>query len=137
MSEEKKIRGVLEAYKKYFEDTNSDVCHSIKDVWFFYQYDSKNDIYECFYQFTTAEELEKIIIGEMLESVNIALECTAEEIVFSNNSRVKMLAVDKIPIQYDLTDRIKEFAINIGAMHKTMYLVEEAYKIVESILKKD
>lgn len=41
MNEEEKIKNVLDKYNKYFADTNSDVCHSIKGVWFFYQYDSK------------------------------------------------------------------------------------------------
>ena len=135
MNEEEKIKNVLDKYNKYFTDTNSDVCHSIKGVLFFYQYDSKNDIYECFYQFSTAEELEKIIMGEILEAVNIAIECTAEEIVFSNNKRLKMLDVDKIPADYDFMDRLNELAVIIEAVHKTLHLTDEAYKVVHNILK--
>lgn len=135
MNEEEKIKNVLDKYNKYFADTNSDVCHSIKEVWFFYQYDSKNDIYECFYQFSTAEELERIIMGEILEAVNVAIECTAEEIVFSNNKRLKMLDVDKISANYDFMDRLKELAVIIEAVHRTIHLTDEAYKVIKNILK--
>ena len=137
MSKKEKIERVLDKYKKYFEDTGADVCHSIKGVWFFYQYDNKNDIYECFYKFDDAEELEKIIIGEILQTVNIAIECTAEEITFCNRKNLKMIDVDKISDDYDSNDRLKALAVNVEAIHKVMHLTDKAYKLVQSILKEE
>jgi len=136
MNEEIKIQSVIEEYQDYLNKTNSDVCHSIKGVWFFFQYDSKNNIYECFYQFFTADELERIIIGEIIESINIALECTAEEIVFANGKRPQVIDVDSIPTNYDFADRINELAVNIQAIKKTMHLVDDAYQAMLGIMKK-
>lgn len=136
MNEETKIQSVIEEYQDYLNKTNSDVCHSIKGVWFFFRYDSKNNIYECFYQFFTADELERIIIGEIIESINIALECTAEEIVFANGKRPQVIDVDSILINYDFADRINELAVNIQAIKKTMHLVDDAYQAMLGIMKK-
>lgn len=135
MSEDKKIEYVLEKYKEYFNNSNSDVCHSNKGIWFFYQYDSKNDIYESFYQFTTAKELEKIIIGEIIETINIALECTAEAIVFANNEPHKIIKVDDIPTDYDFSERVNKLAVNVKAVKQTMHLVEDAYQAILSLIQ--
>lgn len=135
MNEDKKIQSVIEEYQDYLNKTNSDVCHSIKGVWFFFQYDSKNNIYECFYKFSTAEELEKIIIGEIIESINIALECTAEEIVFANRNRLQVIDVGSIPNDYDFLDRVNELAVNIQAIKKTMHLVDDVYQAMLGIMK--
>lgn len=134
MNEDEKIQSVIEQYKAYIDTSNSDICHSIKGVWFYYTYDSKNSIYESFYQFSTSEELEKIIIGEIIDTINIAIECTAEEIVYANNKQVAV-DVDIIPMKYDFSGRLKELYTNINAVNNTLYLFEEACKAVHSIVE--
>ena len=130
MSEAKKIQAVIEEYKQYLDKTKYDVCRSNKGVWFFFEYDSKNDIYECFYRFSTAEELEQIIIGELIESINIALECMAEEIVFANRKKSQIVNVDYISDNYDFNDRINELAVNIEAIKNTIHLVNDVYEAI-------
>lgn len=134
MNEDEKIQSVIEQYKAYIDTSGSDICHSIKGVWFYYTYDSKNSIYKSFYQFSTSEELEKIIIGEIIDTINIAIECTAEEIVYVNNKKVAV-DVDIIPTKYDFSDRLKELYTNINAVNNTLYLIEEACKAVHSIVE--
>lgn len=134
MNEDEKIQSVIEQYKAYIDTSNSDICHSIKGVWFYYTYDSKNSIYESFYQFSTSEELEKIIIGEIIDTINIAIEYTAEEIVYANNKQVAV-DVDIIPMKYDFSGRLKELYTNINAVNNTLYLIEEACKAVHSIVE--
>ena len=134
MNKDKKIQSVIEQYKTYIDTSNSDICHSVKGVWFYYTYDSKNSIYESFYQFSTAEELEKIITGEIIDTINIAIECTAEEIVYVNNKQMTV-DVDIIPIEYDFSDRLKELYNNINAVNNTLYLIEEACKAIHSIVE--
>lgn len=134
MNEDEKIQSVIEQYKAYIDTSSSDICHSIKGVWFYYTYDSKNSIYESFYQFSTSEELEKIIIGEIIDTINIAIECTAEEIVYANNKQVAV-DVDIIPMKYDFSGRLKELYTNINAVNNTLYLFEEACKAVHSIVE--
>ncbi len=45
MNERDKIEAVIEEYKEYLKNTNSDVCYSYKGVRFFYQHDCKNKNY--------------------------------------------------------------------------------------------
>ena len=133
MTENEKIELVIEEYKEYLNNSNSDICHSIKGVWFIYLYDDVHDIYECFYEFHTADELRKIIVGEIIDNVNIAIESTAEEIVSANIKKLKMIDVDKIPENYDLQGIINDFMVNVNAIKKTMNLIENACKGVQCL----
>lgn len=46
-----------------------------------------------------------------------------------------MLDVDKISANYNFMDRLKESAVIIETVHKTLHLTDEAYKVVKNILK--
>lgn len=136
MTEDEKIELVIKEYRGYLDNSNYDICHSIKGVWFFYLYDNVHNIYECFYKFITADELTQIITGEIINNVNMAVECTAEEIVSANSKKCSSVNVDVTPDKYDLQDVVKEFMINIKAINHTMNLIENACKGVEALNKK-
>lgn len=80
MTEDEKIKKVIAKYDSFFENTDSDVGHTKKGVWFFYEYDKGHDYYTSFFRFETAEELERIIAEVLIEEFNILIEITAENI---------------------------------------------------------
>lgn len=59
---------------------DSDVGHTKKGVWFFYEYDEEHDYYTSFFRFETAEELEQLIAEVLAEEFNTLIEITAENI---------------------------------------------------------
>lgn len=75
-----KIMAVAEKYSDYFNEWHSDIAMGRKGPNFFYVYDDKHHYFEVFEEFTTAEELEKLIIGTMAENMEafnaVALENT-------------------------------------------------------------
>ena len=135
MGEDKKIEKILEEYKDYLDKTNYDVCRSIKGKWFFFQYGEKNDDYECFYSFSNAEELEQIILGELIEDINIALECSAEEIVFASKNRIRAVNVEHIITNYNIADRMEELAENLKSLKNTIHLVDEVCVAMASMVE--
>lgn len=80
MTEDEKIKMTIAKYQKFFESTDSDVGHTKKGVWFFYEYDEKYNCYSSFFRFKTAEELEQIIAEVLVEEFNMLIEITAENI---------------------------------------------------------
>lgn len=80
MTEDEKIKEVIAKYDSFFENTVSDVGHTKKGVWFFYEYDEKHDYYTSFFRFETAEELEQIIAEVLAEEFNILIEITVENV---------------------------------------------------------
>ena len=85
MTEDEKIKEVIAKYDSFFENTVSDVGHTKKGVWFFYEYDEEHDYYTSFFRFETAEELEQIIAEVLAEEFNILIEITAENIFHEIN----------------------------------------------------
>lgn len=75
-----KIMAVAEKYSDYFNEWHSDIAMGRKGPNFFYVYDDKHHYFEVFEEFTTADELEKLIIGTMAENMEtfnvVALENT-------------------------------------------------------------
>ena len=80
MAEDEKIRKMIAKYQNFFSESISDVGRTEKGVWIFYEYDEENDCYNSFFRFSTAEELERIIIGIMSQEMNVLIESTAENI---------------------------------------------------------
>lgn len=66
MSENEKIRKVVEKYRKYFEHSYTDIAQTEKGEWLFLEFDLKYR--ECYNvtRFKTAEELEDVFIKEMV-----------------------------------------------------------------------
>ena len=80
MTEDEKIREVIERYEGFFGSTISDVAQTKKGVWIFFEYDAEHGYYNSFFQFRTAEELELIIAQVLADEMNILIETTAENI---------------------------------------------------------
>ena len=80
MTEDEKIRKVIAKYEHFFENTISDVGHTKKEVWFFYEYDEKYKCYKSFFRFETADELEQIIIGVIANELNILIKIIGENV---------------------------------------------------------
>lgn len=75
-----KIMAVAEKYSDYFNEWHSDIAIGRKGPNFFYVYNDQYRYFEVFEEFSTAEELERLIIGTMAENMEVfnavALEST-------------------------------------------------------------
>lgn len=78
--EVRKIMAVADKYSDYFNEWHSDIAIGRKGPNFFYVYNDKYHYFEVFEEFSTAEELERLIIGTMAENMEtfnaVALENT-------------------------------------------------------------
>lgn len=80
MTEEQKIRQIIDQYSSYFEHSDADVGHTQKGVWFFYEYDKEHDYYNSFIRFKTAKELEHLIASLAADDLNVLIEVGAEAV---------------------------------------------------------
>lgn len=81
MSEREKVQMIIEKYRELFDgEDGMDVAISVKGEFFFYTFSQEYDYYEHFVKFHTAEELEKLIIGNMVNDANCILEPLADEL---------------------------------------------------------
>ena len=80
LTEDEKIREVIEKHEGFFKSTISDVAQTEKGVWIFFEYDAEHKYYNSFFQFSTAKELEQIIAEVLADELNILIETTAENI---------------------------------------------------------
>ena len=75
-----RIMAVAEKYSDYWNEWHSDIAMGRKGPNFFYVYNDQYRYFEVFEEFSTAEELEKLIIGTMAENMEtfnaVALENT-------------------------------------------------------------
>lgn len=75
MAENIEINALLEKYKNLFENLpHVDITQTAKGRWFFLEYDVEYNRYHSFCEFTTAEELKRLIAGIMADDVNALLE---------------------------------------------------------------
>lgn len=79
MDEKEKILRVMKKYGGYFRTEHRDVAFSTKGEYFFYAYSERYKNYEAFVRFNTAEELEKIIIGEIAEDIECVMAVATED----------------------------------------------------------
>ena len=79
MDEEQKIERLLEEYGGFFETTSADISKSVKGRRFFFYVDRISGDLFCLAEFTTAEELEQIILHEMAEQINMKLQNVIEQ----------------------------------------------------------
>lgn len=80
LTEDEKIRKVIESNEGFFQSTISDVAQTKKGVWIFFEYDAEHGYYNSFFRFNTARELERIIAEVLADEMNILIETTAENI---------------------------------------------------------
>lgn len=79
MTENEKIKKILEEYKALFEITDMDVAESIKGQWYFSRYNKEDEYYDCFVRFETAKELAEIMLGELAMDIFTTIDCEPEE----------------------------------------------------------
>lgn len=89
MSENEKIRKVVEKYRKYFENSYTDIAQTEKGEWLFLEFDSKYR--ECYNvtRFKTAEELEDVFIKEMVNDIICSIEESVESCYFTFENKDK------------------------------------------------
>ncbi len=74
MTENEKIEKLLKEYEGVIKSTDMDVCKSLKGRWYFLRYSEEYGYYECFRQFSTAEELIHMMHSELMVAMNDTLE---------------------------------------------------------------
>lgn len=77
MTEDQRIRQIIDQYSSYFEHSAADVGHTQKGVWFFYEYDKEHDYYNSFIRFKAAKELEHLIASLAADDLNVLIEVGA------------------------------------------------------------
>jgi hypothetical protein len=83
MGKEQEIREIYEVadrYADYFNEWNADILTGRKGPHFFYTYNSEYKYIEVFHSFTTAEELETLIIGTIAENLECMNAVGAEDL---------------------------------------------------------
>lgn len=80
MREEMKIQEIIEKYQDYIQSSCADITKSIKGKRFFYLTDEKSGELYSLVEFDTAEELERIILHEMADDLNLVIEVGIENL---------------------------------------------------------
>lgn len=112
MNKEQKIEQLLKEYKDFFETTTADITKSVKGQRFFFFTDKvSGDLYGVA-KFTTAEELEQIILHEMAEEINFKLQ----NIMEGTNREINY--IDVTYSSSDFSKTINQLAISLDAIQK-------------------
>lgn len=130
MSEDKKIEELIKKYKEYFDNSNADVCKTIKGVWFFYRYDTKTDYFECFYRFNTADELKRIIESEIFYDMSYAIESTADNIV----SNMKSYDINNCGSDWNYREHMDILISNLEDINRLSHVFEGLSKALSDVL---
>lgn len=121
MPEDKKIEEVINKYQSFFDNSDADIVNTKKGVWIFFRYDERCNNYDCFIRFKTAVDLEHIILGEIAEDANIAMELTAETITYRYDYEDINSSVQESDY-YE--ERISKLIYNLGVVAQHMHLFE-------------
>lgn len=85
MTEKEKILKLLENHKDLFKATDMDVFESVKGQWFFTRYNSEFDYFDAIATFKTAEELARIILGEISADLFVTIDgCSEDTFEYTN-----------------------------------------------------
>lgn len=87
MKEEMKIQEVIKKYQDFIQSSCVDITKSIKGKRFFYLVDERSKELYCVVEFSTAEELEQIILHEMADDLNLAIEVGIENLNVELNEK--------------------------------------------------
>lgn len=114
MLEREKVQAVIEKYRELFEgEDGMDVAISVKGEFFFYSFSREYDYYEHFVKFHTAEELERLIIGNMVNDANCILEPLADELEMqSRNVQEAMMK------GLDFTEEVVKMSMHLESLEK-------------------
>lgn len=112
MTEEQKIEQLLEEYKDFFETTTADIATSAKGRRFFFFKDRMCGDLFALAEFTTAKELEQIVLHEMAEQLNMKLDNVMEDI----SNGIKYLDVSYS--RCDFSKSVSQLASSLDAIQK-------------------
>lgn len=130
MSEEEKIEEVIKEYKAYFDYSDADVGCTRKGVWLFYRYDVEHDGFISFNRFSTAEELRGIIVTELLDDVNCAIEATAESL----GSKDYMEEINNMLDSYDFEGKAIELLYNLAVINNRISEYGGVFKALHGLV---
>ena len=131
MSEDKKIEEVISRYRSFLDNSDADISKSIKGVWHFYRYNEQYKNYDCFIRFKTADDLEHIILSEVADDMNLALESVADTITYSYGYE----NVEDVTKTSDYDENIKRLIFNLGAVGECVDLFQTVAKELEGLRK--
>ena len=130
-----KIMAVAEKYSDYFNEWHSDIAIGRKGPNFFYVYNDQYRYFEVFEEFSTAEELEKLIIGTMAENMEtfnaVALENTQK--MFENldiNENVGSYDPD-----FHIYKLLRQMEIMTGQLEHWAEMVSATYRSLANVCK--
>ena len=130
-----RIKAVAEKYSDYWNEWHSDIAMGRKGPNFFYVYNDQYRYFEVFEEFSTAEELEKLIIGTMAENMEtfnaVALENTQK--MFENldiNENVGSYDPD-----FHIYKLLRQMEIMTGQLEHWSELVAGTYRSFANVCK--
>lgn len=133
--ETRKIMAVAEKYSDYFNEWHSDIAIGRKGPNFFYVYSDQYRYFEVFEEFSTAEELEKLIIGTMADNME-----TFNAVVLENTQKMfEDLDVNEKIGEYDpeshIYDLFRQMEIMTGQLEYWSELMAGTYRSFANVCK--
>lgn len=131
MSEKEKVLQVIEKYKEFFDGEDGiDVAISAKGEFFFYSYAKEFKYFDHFIQFHTAEELERIIIGNMVNDVNCIVEPFIDEL------EMQTRRIDHCDMEhYDFREEVAKLSEHLNTVERVLTHNTEIFRILFRGLK--
>lgn len=108
MDNRRAIRELIKKYKSVLKNTDMDICESVKGRWYFMRYDKEYDVYDKFLEFDTAEELIKILTGELAVDMTLAI---GEEPEFPEYSHSDL--ADDLDFEFDYRKAIAALSVKL------------------------
>lgn len=131
MTEKEKVLQVIEKYREFFDGEDGiDVAISAKGEFFFYSYAKEFTYFDYFIKFHTAEELERIIIGNMVNDVNCIVEPLIDELEMQTRQ------IDSLDTEaYDFRDEVMKLSEHLASVERVLTKNNEVFRILFRGLK--
>lgn len=131
MTEKEKVLQVIEKYKEFFDGEDGiDVAISAKGEFFFYSYAKEFTYFDYFIKFHMAEELERIIIGNMVNDVNCIVDPLIDELEMQTRQ------IDSLDTEaYDFRDEVMKLSEHLASVERVLTKNNEVFRILFRGLK--
>lgn len=129
MSEDEKIEQIISKYQTFIDDSDADITKSVKGEWHFYRYNEEYKNYDCFIRFKTAQDLEHIIVSEIADDMNLAIECAADSIAHSYGYE----DVNQVTKTSNYEENVRRLVFNLKVIDDHMHLFETVAKEVRKL----
>jgi hypothetical protein len=125
-NEDRKIQAVIDRYKEILDKSNYDVTKTAKNRWIFYELQLDHDICSSMVIFHTAEELEFLIVSNIADDLNCAIEVTISDLpmLLSSIEITNLKSVD------DYKNMLPQLERNISVLQQT---VEECLYVLKTV----